>query len=276
MRPVLSRATPARVASRARAGGGGEKGTGAESSRLFTLVSSSPATGRRITTRRDRPGSGARAAVHSPTRAGPGPATMSTPTTVGGVGAHPHPLRLRLNVDFDVLPRRANPRARAQWFVVDDRASAGGTVGSVARAIRAALHLTRDAETSFCAWTATPSLARRRLRPSRRRRRARQRERQSRPRRAVAPLASRRRRRPGRHAGPERRDGKHLRAPHDAPPAPLSPADPDPTRDPSDDPDDAAFAATAPGTDPDRPEVEARGEKRSNARARGAPSTAPR
>ena len=125
-------------------------------------------------------------------------------------------------------------------------------MGSVARAIRAALHLTRDAEDLLLRvdgyavssrgdasvlrdgdvvhvsardnhahggpWPLSPAAA------------------------AGAPAVT---------PDPNAATGKRPRAPHDAPPAPLSPADPDPTRDPSDDPEDAALAATAPGTDPD-------------------------
>ena len=125
-------------------------------------------------------------------------------------------------------------------------------MGSVARAIRAALHLTRDAEDLLLRvdgyavssrgdasvlrdgdvvhvsardnhahggpWPLSPAAA------------------------VGAPAVT---------PDPNAATGKRPRAPHDAPPAPLSPADPDPTRDPSDDPEDAAFAATAPGTDPD-------------------------
>ena len=124
-------------------------------------------------------------------------------------------------------------------------------MGSVARAIRAALHLTRDAEDLLLRvdgyavssrgdasvlrdgdvvhvsardnhahggpWPLSPAAA------------------------VGAPAVT---------PDPNAATGKRPRAPHDAPPAPLSPADPDPTRDPSDDPEDAAFAATAPGTDP--------------------------
>ena len=127
----------------------------------------------------------------------------------------------------------------------------------------------RRGKTSFCAWTATPS-HRAATPPSFATATSctSARETIPRPRRAVAPLASRRRRRPGRHAGPERRDGEtSARAARRATRPALARGprpDPRPVRRPRRRGVCRDRARDGSGFDP----VEARGEKRSNARAR--------